>query len=66
MEQIIAEHGSARILLFMDEGFEAGAAWEDLKYGFSRLKTAAKGKFEKVAIVGGSEWLRRLARSSVT
>jgi hypothetical protein len=43
------------------EGFEAGAMWDDAKFGFSHLKTAATGKFEKIALVGGSKWERRFA-----
>ena len=62
MEEILKAHGALRVLIFMDEsfgGFEAGAMWEDTKFGFSHLGTATRGKFEKIAIVGGSEWSRR-------
>jgi hypothetical protein len=62
LEEILGEHGSVRVLLYMDEGFEGfepGAMWEDTKFGFGHIKTAAQGKFEKVAVVGGSKWYRR-------
>jgi hypothetical protein len=62
LEQLLGEHGSVRVLLYMDqtfEGFETGAMWEDAKFGFSHIAATARGKFEKVAIVGGSKWYRR-------
>lgn len=62
MEELLKAHGTLRVLIYMDEGFdgfEAGAMWEDTKFGFSHLGTAARGKFEKIAVVGGSEWYRR-------
>jgi hypothetical protein len=64
MNETLEAHGSMRLLLYMDEafeGFEPGAMWEDTKFGFSHLGTAARGKFEKVAVVGGSQWYRRFA-----
>jgi len=65
MNETLKAHGSMRLLLYMDdafEGFEPGAMWEDTKFGFSHLGTAVRGKFEKVAVVGGSQWYRRFAQ----
>ena len=62
MEELLKAHGSLRLLVYMDEtfeGFEPGAMWEDTKFGFSHRGTAARGQFEKIAIVGGSDWYRR-------
>ena len=62
MEERLKAQGSLRLLIYMDEsfeGFEPGAIWEDTKFGFSHLGTAARGKFEKVAVVGGSQWYGR-------
>jgi hypothetical protein len=64
LEALLKQHGSVRVLLYMDEGFdgfEPGAMWEDAKFGFEHLKAVAQGKFEKVAVVGGSNWSRRFA-----
>jgi hypothetical protein len=63
MEELLKAHGALRVLIYMDESFEGfapGAIWDDTKFGFSHLGTAARGKFEKIAMVGGSDWYRRL------
>ena len=62
MEEALKAHGSLRLLIYMDDsftGFDSGVMWDDTKFGFSHLGTAARGKFEKVAMVGGSKWYRK-------
>jgi universal stress protein A len=62
MERVLKEQGAMRMLISFDEGFsgfEPGAMWEDMKFGATHLADAAKGKFEKIAMVGGSSWERR-------
>jgi hypothetical protein len=64
MEQVLKEHDAMRLVFYMDDAFsgvEAGAMWDDAKFGASQLPAIAKGKFEKMAIVGGSGWERRAA-----
>ena len=63
MEELLKAHGALRVLIYMDESFEGfapGAIWDDTKFGFSHLGTAAKGKFETIAMVGGSQCVLRL------
>jgi hypothetical protein len=58
MERVLEEQGALRVLINMDdkfEGFAPGAIWEDAKFVLSHPGTAAKGKFEKIALVGGDE-----------
>jgi hypothetical protein len=60
LEKAIAEHGSVRALLFMDEGFTGwapGAMWDDAKFGLSHRRA-----FEKIAIVGGPDWVAKSVR----
>ena len=55
LERIINEHGTVRVLLYMDEtfaGWEVNALWDDAQFG---LKHA--NEFDKIAIVGGPDWV---------
>ncbi len=55
LEQVIKEHGKARILLAMGEdfhGWEPAAMWDDAKFGMQH-----RTDFEKCAVVGGPKWV---------
>jgi len=58
VNDVIAEHGKVRILVYMDEtfdGWEAAAIWEDTKFGLAHISG-----LEKMALVGGPNWIRKL------
>lgn len=55
MAEKIAAHGAVRCLLYLDHGFtgwEAGALWQDAKFGIQHSKD-----FIRIAVVGGNDWL---------
>jgi len=55
LEQLIKEHGKARILFAMGaefHGWEAAAMWDDAKFGMKH-----RTDFEKCAVVGGPKWV---------
>jgi hypothetical protein len=55
LRDAIAKHGTVRALLYLDEtfeGWEVQALWEDAKLGLENAND-----FEKIALVGGSDWL---------
>ncbi len=55
LEQVIKEHGKARVLLAMGEnfhGWEPAAMWDDAKFGITH-----RTDFEKCAVVGGPKWV---------
>lgn len=55
LEQVIKEHGKARVILAMGEefhGWELAAMWDDAKFGMQHRRD-----FEKLAVVGGSKWV---------
>ena len=55
IEAVIREHGTVRILLYMDEsfaGWELGAAWDDAKFGLRFQR-----RCERIAVVGGPRWV---------
>ena len=55
LEAVIGAHGKIRALIYFDETFEgwdAGAMWQDAKFGFSHADD-----FEKIAVVGAAEWV---------
>lgn len=55
LEQVIKEHGKARILFAMGEefhGWEPAAMWDDAKFGMQH-----RTHFEKCAVVGGPKWI---------
>jgi SpoIIAA-like len=56
LESLIKEHGKIRLLCLLDEGFagmEVGAMWDDAKFFLPH-----KDDFEKMAIVGGPQWVK--------
>ena len=58
LRQAIEEHGKVRVLLYLDEafdGWDAGAMWEDAKFGLAHFND-----FEKIAVVGGEEWVGKV------
>ena len=60
LEAVFQEHGKARLLYLLDEGFqgaEAGAIWDDTKLGLKH-----RNDFEKLALVGGSKWMDWLTK----
>jgi hypothetical protein len=60
VEAILREHDKARFLwLVADnfEGAEAGAVWDDTKFGLKH-----RHDFEKLALVGGPKWMDWLTR----
>ena len=62
LESRFGKHGKLRLLFFMDAGFEGwdlGAAWDDAVFGFRHL-----ADFDRLAVVGGPEWVRVAARLS--
>lgn len=56
LDQAFKEHGKLNVLFLMDGGFEGWdlkAAWDDTKIGL-----AHRADFERLAVVGGPEWVR--------
>jgi hypothetical protein len=58
-DEVIAEHGKARLLKQVRSlgSVEAGAIWENMKWGFSNLKN-----LERVAAVGDKAWMERVTK----
>jgi len=59
-EAVLKEHGKARLMYVVDEGFEgaeAGAMWDDTKLGIKH-----RHDFEKLALVGGAKWMEWLTK----
>lgn len=62
LDKLFEKHGRLSVLFLMDETFEGWdlkAAWDDTKLGF-----AHRADFERLAIVGGPEWVRWCIRLS--
>jgi SAM-dependent methyltransferase len=62
LETMFAEFGRLRVLLYMDEGFsgwDLGAAWDDATLGLKH-----RADFEKIAVVGGPEWVAWIVKLS--
>jgi hypothetical protein len=60
LDAIINEYGKARFMWVLDDGFqgaEAGAMWDDAKFGFKH-----RHDFEKLALVGGPAWMDWLTK----
>ena len=60
LEAVLKEHGKARFMYVLDEGFtgaEAGAMWDDTKLGIKH-----RHDFEKLAMVGGAKWMEWLTQ----
>jgi hypothetical protein len=56
LESIFHEHGKARFLVELDDefrGWEAAAAWDDLRFGLAHRRD-----FAKMGVVGRSQWIR--------
>ena len=63
-EAVLKEHGKARLMYVVDEGFEgaeAGAVWDDTKLGIKH-----RHDFEKLALVGGAKWMAWLTKLCAT
>lgn len=59
LREAIEEHGKVRALLYLDEtfdGWEAKAMWEDAKFGLAHFTD-----FEKIAVVGGADWVGKVS-----
>jgi len=55
LESVIKEHGKARFLCYMDQGFRgmhAKAVWDDAAFAMHH-----RNDFAKVAVVGGTWWI---------
>jgi len=55
LEKAISEHGPIRAVFYLDPGFsgwEAGAFWQDLKFGVTH-----RNDFKRIAIVGDEDWM---------
>jgi hypothetical protein len=60
VEAILQAHDKARFMWLLDDSFqgaEAGAVWDDTKFGLKHRKD-----FEKLALVGGSKWMEWLTK----
>jgi hypothetical protein len=62
VEEMIHEHGSARVMLDLNDfhGWDLRAAWDDLKLGLQHA-----GRFDRCAILGDrpwEEWMIKLAK----
>ncbi|MBE0626959.1 MAG: STAS/SEC14 domain-containing protein [Burkholderiales bacterium] len=57
-ERLLREHGKLRLLFDMTglQGWEAGAAWEDLKFGVKHF-----ADIERLAMVGDKKWQQGMA-----
>ena len=56
INQLIQEYRKVRVVVFLAEnffGWDIGAAWDDAKFGIQHRKD-----FEKMAVVGGSKWVK--------
>jgi SpoIIAA-like len=62
LEKKFAEYGKLRVLFYMDEGFlgwDLTAAWEDATVGLKH-----RAEFERLAVVGGPQWVHWCMRLS--
>lgn len=57
-ERLARQHGKLRVLFDMTDfhGWEAGAAWEDFKFGVEHF-----ADIERLAMVGGTQWQHGMA-----
>ena len=57
-ERLLREHGKLRLLFDMTgfHGWEAGAAWEDFKFGVAHF-----ADIERLAMVGEKKWQQGMA-----
>ena len=57
---MLTEHGSINLVLHLDpyfQGWEAGALWEDAKFGLEQ-----RHNFKRLALVGGPTWAQWMAK----
>ncbi|MCW5772008.1 MAG: STAS/SEC14 domain-containing protein [Rhodospirillaceae bacterium] len=57
LEALLARHGKLDVLFLLDErfaGWDLTAAWDDARFGM-----AHRTDFERLAVVGGPDWLHR-------
>ena len=62
-EKLFAERGRLRVMIHFDKGFEGWdfeAAWDDTVFGLHH-----RADFEKIAIVGGPNWIDWCVKASV-
>ncbi|WDQ18546.1 STAS/SEC14 domain-containing protein [Rhodopirellula sp. P2] len=59
VEKAIEEHGKLNLMFVMEhvDGWEVGAFWEDLKFGFKH-----HGELNRIAIVGDKKWEIAMAK----
>jgi hypothetical protein len=57
-ERLVRQHGKVRVLFDMTDfhGWEAGAAWEDFKFGIEHF-----ADIERLAMVGEKKWQHGMA-----
>jgi hypothetical protein len=57
-ERLVRRHGKVRIFFEMSDfhGWDAGAAWEDLKFGVEHFADV-----ERLAMVGETKWQKAMA-----
>jgi hypothetical protein len=56
INQLIQEYRKVRVVVFLAEnfsGWEISAAWDDARFGIQH-----RNDFEKMAVVGGSKWVK--------
>jgi hypothetical protein len=60
-ERLVRQHGKLRVLFDMGDfhGWEAGAAWEDIKFDSSHF-----ADIERLAMVGENKWQQAWRRSA--
>jgi SpoIIAA-like len=60
-ERLVRQHGKLRLMFDMVDfhGWDAGAAWQDLKLGVTHLSD-----IERIAMVGETKWQQRMAMFS--
>ena len=57
-ERLVRQHGHLRVLFDMTDfhGWDAGAAWEDIKFGIDHV-----ADIERMAMVGDKKWQHGMA-----
>jgi len=58
LEETIERFEKVRVLIYLDEtfdGWETAVIWEDAKVGLKNIKA-----FEKIALVGGPDWMAKM------
>jgi hypothetical protein len=57
-ERLVRQHGHLRVLFDMTgfQGWDAGAAWEDIKFGIDHV-----ADIERMAMVGDKKWQHGMA-----